>query len=53
MGSKEELIDVILNEFCKDKETIKKNLMLVTDDVILQSKNNAGSVTIEVKYRRD
>ena len=49
---KEELIDKVLDELCKDKETIKKNLMLVMDNVVLQGENESGSLTIEIMYRR-
>jgi len=46
------LINKIFNEFEKDKLVIRLNLLKVVDEVILETKDDYGKVTIIIKYER-
>jgi len=52
---KEELIDRLFKEFDKDKEVIKKNLLSVMDNIILEARNDYEVVrlTISVEKREN
>lgn len=47
--TKSELIDLLYEEFEKDKETIKQNLLLYTDNIILNVKNSCVTVTLNIR----
>lgn len=47
--TKSELIDLLYEEFEKDKETIKQNLLLYTDNIILNVKNSCYTITLNIK----
>lgn len=47
--TKSELIDLLYEEFEKDKETIKQNLLLYTDNIILNVKNNCYTITLNIR----
>ena len=49
---KEKLIDTLFEEFEKDKEIIKKNIMWCMDSVWLQTSNDYGNLSLIVKYER-
>lgn len=51
--SKEELINLMFNEFDKDKDIIKNNLLKVMDYVCLETNNKYGKLTMTVKYERN
>lgn len=47
--TKSELIDLLYEEFEKDKETIKQNLLLYTDNIILNVKDSYVTVTLNIR----
>ena len=47
--TKSELIDLLYEEFKKDKETIKQNLLLYTDNIILNVKNSCYTITLNIR----
>lgn len=47
--TKSELIDLLYEEFEKDKETIKQNLLLYTDNIILNVKNSCYTITLNIR----
>lgn len=47
--TKSELIDLLYEEFEKDKETIKQNLLLYTDNIILNVKDSCVTVTLNIR----
>ena len=49
---KKELIDKLFNEFEKDKDTIKQNLLMALDTIVLESSNEYGKLTLTIKYER-
>ena len=49
---KEKLIDTLFEEFEKDKEIIKKNIMWYIDSVCLQTSDDYGKLSLTVKYER-
>lgn len=49
---KQELIEKIFDEFEKDKELIKRNLLEAMDVIMLETKDKYGKITITVKYER-
>lgn len=50
---KKELLDKLLNEFDKDKEIIKRNLLEVMDVIILEAKDKYGSFKLIINYERN
>lgn len=50
---KRNLIDTLFRLFERDKDTIKNNLLKVMDEVILQSSDKYGKVTMVIKYERN
>ncbi len=48
-----ELIDKLFEEFEKDKEIIKENLLKVMEVVVLETKDEYKTATIEIKVRRN
>lgn len=50
---KRNLIGILFRLFERDKETIEKNLLKVMDEVILQSSDKYGKVTMIIKYERN
>ena len=50
---KNKLIDKLMEEFEKNKEVIKENLLKVMDEFILQSSDRYGKVTLTIKYERN
>ena len=50
---KNKLIDKLMEEFEKDKQVIKENLLKVMDEVILQTNDRYGKVTLIIKYERN
>lgn len=50
---KKELINKLYDEFEKDKEVIKRNLLEVMDMVYLYAKDEYGKVTMTIKYERN
>jgi hypothetical protein len=49
---KSNLIDKLFREFDKDKQVIKKNLLYVMDEVMLETFDDYGKATIIIKYER-
>lgn len=49
---KSELIDKLFNEFDKDKNVIKRNLVKVMNTVILEVKDKEMSVTMTINVSR-
>ena len=50
---KEELINKLFEEFIKDQQVIKHNLLKVMDVIILETKNESGKITLKIKYERN
>lgn len=50
---KKDLIDILFKEFLKDKETIKKNLLQVMDTIVLETKDEYGSLTMTIQYKNN
>jgi len=50
---KKELIDKLFDEFDKDKDTIKRNLLEVMNIIHLETKNKYGKLTLTIKYERN
>ena len=48
--TKSEMIDLVINEFIKDKDLIKKNLMQVMDTVMLAKEENGCKVSLIMKW---
>lgn len=46
------LIDKLFREFDKDKLVIKKNLLQVMDEIVLEAKDEYGKVCLIIKYER-
>lgn len=49
---KKELLDKLLNQFDKDKEIIKRNLLEIMDVIILETKDKYGSFKLIINYER-
>ena len=49
---KKELIKRLFDEFDKDKELIERNLMEVLETIILETKDDYGTLTMTIKYER-
>lgn len=47
---KSELIDKLIEEFVKEKDLIKRNLVEALDVVSLSCKNGCSKVTITIKW---
>lgn len=52
MKLREELINKLFDEFEKDKETIKKNLLVAMDSITLNASNKYEKVTLSIKMER-
>ena len=50
---REYLIDKLLEEFEKDKDTIKKNLMMAMDNIILETSNGYEKITLNIKIEKE
>lgn len=50
---KKDLIDILFKEFSKDKEIIKKNLLQVMDTIVLETKDEYGSLTMTIQYKNN
>lgn len=50
---KQELIKKLFDEFEKDKEVIKNNLLQAMDTVMLETKDKYGKITMTIKYERE
>jgi len=50
---KEQLINKLFEEFEKDKETIKNNLLETMDIIILQANNELGNLRLMITYEDD
>lgn len=50
---KKELIDKLFDEFDKDKEIIKRNLLEVMDIIHFETLNKYGKLTLTIKYERN
>ena len=51
--TRQELIDKLFDEFDKDKDIIKRNLLEVMDIIHLETKNKYGKLTLTIKYERN
>ena len=49
---KSELIDLLFDTFDKEKNTIKKNLMMYTDNIYLQVKDENMIITIKIDIQK-
>ena len=49
---KDRLIKVLFEEFEKDKDIIKENLMKVMEIITLETKDDYGTLTMTIKYER-
>lgn len=47
------LIDKLFRVLERDKETIRNNLFKVMDEVIIQTSDRVGTVTLTIKYERN
>lgn len=47
---KSEMIDLIIEEFIKDKELIKQNLMIAADNIYLEKIDNNCRISILMKW---
>lgn len=47
---KSEMIELVINEFIKDKDIIKRNLLEVMDEVKLEKKVDNCKVTLSLKW---
>lgn len=50
---KEQLINKLFEEFEKDKETIKNNLLEVMNVIILQANNKFGNLKLIISYEEN
>lgn len=50
---KEQLINKLFEEFEKDKETIKNNLLETMNIIILQANNELGNLKLMITYERN
>lgn len=50
---KKELINKLFDEFDKDKDIIKRNLLEVMNIIHLETKNKYGKLTLTIKYERN
>lgn len=50
---KEQLINKLFEEFEKDKETIKNNLLETMNIIILQANNELGNLRLMISYEGD
>lgn len=48
--TKSEMIDLVINEFIKDKDLIKKNLVQAMDTVMLVKEENGCKVSLIMKW---
>lgn len=48
--TKSEMIDLVINEFIKDKDLIKKNLMQAMDTISLVKEENGCKVSLVMKW---
>lgn len=46
---KKDLIDKLFEEFEKDKETIKNNLLLAMDELYLSTNDGIHKITMQIK----
>lgn len=54
MEDKEKMIDTLFEEFEKDKEVIKKNLLYVMDFIVLEVENESGKkITLTIDYKKE
>ena len=51
--TRQELIDRLFDEFDKDKDIIKRNLLEVMDIIHLETKDKYGTLTLTIKYERN
>ena len=49
---KADLIDKLFNEFEKDKEVIKKNLLLAMDVIHLETENEYDKIELSIKISK-
>lgn len=49
---KEKLINQLFAEFEYDKDIIKENLLKVMNTIILETKDDYGTLTMIIKYER-
>ena len=47
------LIDKLLEEFEKDKDAIKKNLLLAMDNIILETSNGYEKVILTIQIKKE
>jgi hypothetical protein len=50
---KEKLIDKLFEEFEKDKETIKNNLLETMNVIILQANNKISNIKLMISYEEN
>lgn len=50
--TRKELIDKLIDEFEKDKEVIKQNMLLAMDTIYLETKDNFEKITLQIKIER-
>lgn len=51
--TRQELINKLFDEFDKDKDIIKRNLLEVMDIIHLETKDKYGKLTLTIKYERN
>ena len=49
---KKELLEKLLEEFDKDREVIKRNLLEVMDMIVLATNDDYGKIILTIKYER-
>jgi hypothetical protein len=50
---REDLINKLLNEFDKDKELIKKNLLLAMDKILLETNNEYEKIRLTIEITKN
>jgi len=50
--NKEKLLNDLINEFIKDKEDIKENLLSFMDLIIIEAKGLEDKFTLTIKYEK-
>ena len=47
------LVEKVIREFIESKDILEQNLIQIMDEIILQSKDRYGTVTLTIKYERN
>lgn len=50
---KSEIVDLVIEEFVKDKELIKQNMIQAMDTIVMEKKCDGYKFTLICKYERE